>query len=146
MSDIEQPVVDFFLALQHNVNAGDTEAIARACGPELLVHGSSGVRTLSNDGVRAVVSDWLQVARDAGLRDAKALQIDPQSITGTAALTRVLWSIWFMPDGRSDFVLEFVYHYLLAIDAGTITIVAVLEGDGTAATWTELPRLVRGDA
>jgi len=133
MSAIEQPVVDFFLALQRSVNAADAEAIARAFAAELLVADPADARAQANDPVfRASIQRWLDLLRQAGIRDAKALQIDPMPLGASYALVQVRWSIWFMPRGRSDFVNEFLIDYLVALRESGIEIVTVIVHDDEA--------------
>lgn len=118
MSDIEQPVVDYFLALQRSVNAADAGAIARAFAPQLLEAAPAGSRTLANDeAFRAAIEEWLALLRRAGIRDVKTLQIDPMPLSAGYALARIRWSLWFTPEGRGDFVEEFLVDYLLDLRA-----------------------------
>ena len=133
MSAIEQPVVEFFLALQRSVNAADAGAIARAFAAELLVADPADARAQANDPVfRASIQRWLDLLRQAGIRDAKALQIDPMPLGANYALVQVRWSIWFMPRGRSDFVNEFLIDYLVALRESGIEIVTVIVHDDEA--------------
>ena len=118
MSDIEQPVVDFFLALQRSVNAADAGAIARVFALQLLEATPAGTRTLANDEVfRAAIEDRLALLRRAGIRDVKALQIDTLPLSAAYALARIRWSLWFTPEARTDFVEEFLIDYLVDLRA-----------------------------
>ena len=133
MSGTEQPVVDFFLALQRNANAFDTEAIARAFAPVFLVATPDESRAQSNDAtLTRAIERWLQLLRQAGMRDVKALQIDPTVLSDSAALVQVRWSIWFTPEGRPDFVNEFLFDYVVALRDAGIEIVTVIVHDDDA--------------
>lgn len=128
--DIEQPVVDFFLGLQRSLNAADSEAIAAAFAAELLLGDPDGTRAFKNDAaLRNAIDERLGWLRAAGLRDAKALQIDPIRLGPDYALVKVRWSIWFMPAGRTDFVDEFLVDYVVRTSADTIEIAAALAHD-----------------
>jgi hypothetical protein len=133
MSAIEQPVVEFFLALQRSVNAADAEAIARVFAAELFVATPADARAQTNDAAfRARIQRWLDTLRQAGIRDAKALQIDPAPLGATYALVQVRWSIWFAPEGQGDFVNEFLIDYLVAMRESGIEIVTVIVHDDEA--------------
>ena len=130
LSDIEQPVVDFFLGVQRSLNAADGDAIAAAFASEVLLGDPDGTRALRNDAaLRAEIDERLAWLRAAGLRDAKALQIDPVPLGPDYALVKVRWSIWFMPAGRTDFVDEFLVDYVVRTSADTIEIAAALAHD-----------------
>jgi hypothetical protein len=136
--DIEQPVVDFFLALQRSVNAADAGAIAAVFAPELLEATPAGSRTLSNDeAFRTAIEERLALLRRAGIRDVKALQIDPMPLSTEYALARIRWSLWFTPDGRTDFVEEFLVDYLVDLRA-ELSIAAYIVHDNQADI---LPRM-----
>lgn len=118
MSDIEQQVVDCFLSLQRSVNAADAGAIAQTFAPQFLEATPAGSRTLANDeAFRAAIELRLALLRRAGIRDVKALQIDPMPLGAGYALARIRWSLWFAPEGRGDFVEEFLVDYLLDLRA-----------------------------
>jgi hypothetical protein len=130
MSAIEQPVVDFFLALQRNVNAADAGAIARAFAPELLVADPAGAQSYQNDErFRAAIESRLALLREAGMRDIKALQIDPLPRGSAFALVTVRWSCWFEPAGRPDFVDEFLVDYVVRLNGDEPVIVATFAAD-----------------
>jgi hypothetical protein len=130
MSAIEQPVVDFFLALQRSVNAADAGAIARAFAAELLVADPAGAQAYQNDErFRAAIESRLALLREAGVRDVKALQIDPMPLGAGYALVQVRWSIWFMPAGRPDFVDEFLVDYVVRLSGDQLIIAASFAAD-----------------
>jgi hypothetical protein len=134
MTEIEQPVVDFFLALQRHVNATDAEAIAGAFASELLMATPAGAQAQTNDAAfRTGIQQWLDLLKQAGMRDAKALQIDPTPLGADYALVQVRWSIWFMPEGRGDFVNEFLVDYLVAIRVSGIEIITAIVHDDEAS-------------
>lgn len=132
MSDIEQPVVDFFLALQRSVNAADAAAIAAVFAPQLLEATPAGSRILANDeALLASIEERFALLRRAGIRDVKALQIDPMPLSAEYALARIRWSLWFTPEGRTDFVEEFLVDYLVDLRAN-ICITAYVVHDNEA--------------
>jgi hypothetical protein len=130
MTAIEQPVVDFFLALQRSVNGADAGAIARAFAPELLVADPTGAQAYQNDErFRAAIESRLALLREAGMHDIKALQIDPLPRGPAFALVTVRWSCWFMPAGRPDFVDEFLVDYVVRLNGDELVIVASFSAD-----------------
>lgn len=132
-SDIEQPVVDFFLGLQRAVTAGDERAIAAAFAPEVLLGDPDGARAVRADGeLRARIDEWLALLRSAGAFDVKALQIDPLPLGPDYALVNLRWSVWFTPEGRPDFVDEFLVDYVVRLQGESIAIVATFAHDTIA--------------
>lgn len=132
-SAIEQLAVDFFLGLQRSLNAADGDALASAFGPEVLLGDPDGSHAVRNDAaLRAVIGERLAWLRAAGLRDAKALQIDPFPLGPDYALVKVRWSLWFVPKDRADFVDEFLVDYVVRISRATFFIVAVFAHDDPA--------------
>ncbi len=133
MSAIEQPIVDFFVALQRSVNAAEAEAVAAVFAPEFLVAGPDQARAGADDeALRAEVEGWLALLRQAEMRDVKALQIDPTALSDRYALVRVRWSVWFAPEGRPDFVNEFLLDYVVTIRDSGIEIATVIVHDDDA--------------
>lgn len=133
MSAIEQPIVDFFLGLQRSLNAADAAAIAQSFAPEVLVASPAAAHARANDErFLADLERWLGLLRQAAMRDAKALQIDPTPLGTEYALVQVRWSIWFTPEGQPDFVNEFLLDYVVFLRETGIAIVTVIVHDDEA--------------
>lgn len=133
MSELEQPVIDFFLTFQQGVNDRDGAAITAAFGPELLLGSPGSTRAMRNDAaLRARVEEWLGWLTSAGVRDVKALDIDPLRLGSEYVLARVRWSIWSAPSGRNDFVDEFLVDYVVQVADGRHAIVATFSHDTDA--------------
>ncbi|MEZ4504680.1 MAG: hypothetical protein R2848_02185 [Thermomicrobiales bacterium] len=131
--NIEQPVVDFFLGLQRALTAGDADGIIAAFAPEVLLGDPDGARAVRADGeLRLRIDEWLALLRSAGAYDVKALQIEPLPLGPGYALAAVRWSIWFTPEGRPDFVDEFLVDYVVRFQGESIAIVAAFAHDTTA--------------
>jgi hypothetical protein len=114
MRDSEQPVVDFFLRLQRSMAIADVPVIMRMFAPHFLEANPSETRMRSNDQIfHDAMEERLGYLRMAGMRDVKALQIDPTPLGAGYTLVRVRWSVWFTPVGTSDFVDEFLVDYLV---------------------------------
>lgn len=113
MSDIEQPIADCFLALQRSMTLADAPGIVRLFAPQFLDASPTETRMRANDETFvAAMDERLAFLSLAGMRDVKALQIDPTPLGAGYALVQVRWSVWFTPAGRPDFVDEFLFDYL----------------------------------
>ncbi len=63
----------------------------------------------------AAMDERLSFLLLAGMRDVRALQIDPTPLGAGYALVRVRWSVWLTPPGRAHFVDEFLFDYLVHV-------------------------------
>jgi hypothetical protein len=114
MSDIEQPVVDLFLALQRSMAVSDAPGVALLFAPQFLDANPTETRMRTNDeAFVAAMEERLAYLLLAGMRDVKALAIDPTPLGAGYALVRVRWSVWFTPAGRAEFVDEFLFDYVV---------------------------------
>lgn len=130
MSDIEQPLVDFFLVLQRCMAVADAPGIARLFAPQFLDANPGETRMRANDETFVTAMDErLAFLLLAGLRDVKALEIDPTPLGADYTLVRVRWSVWFTPAGRPDFVEEFLFDYLVHRGGNRIEIAASIAHD-----------------
>ncbi len=132
-SDIEQPLVDFFLSLQRSMAIADGPALARLFAPNFLEASPGETRMRTNDAIfLAAMEERFSYLLLAGMRDVKALQIDPTPLGAGYALVRVRWSVWFTPAGRPDFVDEFLFDYLVHL-GDRIEIAASIAHDDDAS-------------
>lgn len=133
MSGSEQPIVDLFLALQRCMTVADAPGIARLFAPQFLdaSPGESRIRA-SDETFVTTMDERLAFLLLAGMRDVKALEIDPTPLGADYTLVRVRWSVWFTPAGRPDFVDEFLFDYLVHRRGDRIEIVASIAHDADA--------------
>jgi hypothetical protein len=133
MSALEQPLADFFLSMQRSMAIADALALTRMFAPHMLEASPSETRMRTNDAVfLEAVEERFSYLLLAGLRDVKALQIDPTPLGADYALVRVRWSMWFTPPGRPDFVDEFVFDYFVHLGE-RIEIAAAIAHDDDAS-------------
>jgi hypothetical protein len=130
MSDIEQPVVDIFLALQRVITVADARAVTQMFAPQFLDANPTETRMRVNDATfHAAMEERLAYLLLAGMCDVKALEIEPTPLGANYALVRVRWSVWFTPAGRPNFVDEFLFDYLVHLDGYGIEIAASIAHD-----------------
>ncbi len=91
-----------------------------------------GAQVLRESALRTHVAARLALLQEAGLRDAKALQIDPLPLSTDYALVRLRWSLWLAPPDRTDVVEEFLVDDIVRLHPERITIVATFTHDSEA--------------
>jgi hypothetical protein len=134
MSNSDGPIVDFFLMLQRRMTVGDAPGVAEMFAPQFLEANPAETRPRNNDDVWvAALEERLAYLLAAGMRDAKALQIDPTPLGAGYILVRTRWSVWFTPPGRTDFVDEFLFDYLVHRDGDRIEIAVSIAHDDDAS-------------
>lgn len=130
MSAGEQRIIDHFLALQRAMTMTDAAAVARLFAPAVIEANPAETRYRVNDDIfRAAIEERLSYLMLAGMRDVKALEIDPLPLGANYSLVRVRWSVWFAPIGRPDFVDEFQNDYLVRLDGDRTQIVVSIAHD-----------------
>lgn len=126
-------IVAFFLAMQRHLTATDASAIVGMFASQSLEASPSGTRLRQNDAVfRAAIEERLTYLLAAGMRDVKALEIEPTSLGADYCLVSVRWSVWCTPPGKPDFVDEFRVDYLVHTGKHRTEIAAVIAHDDDA--------------
>ena len=78
LPDIEQPIVEFVPRVQHSMALSDAPALTRLFAPQSLEATPSETRKRTNDATSlAAREERFSYLLLAGMRDVKALQIDP---------------------------------------------------------------------
>lgn len=135
-SEFEQPFVDFLLAMQRNLQAGDMDAVMTGFARVVLDVTPAGSRVIDNDGeFRGEIRERIDWLRQAGMRSIKVLEIDPIPLGAGYAMVKVRWSVWFTPNGEPGFVEEFLVDCLMHPTDNGMEIVAFIAHDDDNAMY-----------